>query len=392
MRVASIDRRSDGRYRARWRDHPGGPQHAKHFDRKVDAERFLDRVRGDLVRGIHVDPSASRIRFGAYAESWRASQIHRPTTGALVESHLRHHVLPFFEDRPLGTIRPSDIQAWARGRSAVLAPATLKVVYRYMAAIFGAAVRDRLIAASPCDQIKLPAVVRRPIEPLETAALVRLISAMPTRYRALVVVAAASGLRQGEAFGLEVRHVDFEAASVRVEQQLVTLGAQTSIAPPKTAASVRTVPLSDVALDELRHHFKLTGLRDRDRTRLVFTNEHDGPIRRNRFNEVWRRAATQARLPTGTGFHALRHYYASLLIRHGESVTVVQARLGHASAAETLDTYSHLWPDAADRTRQAVDAVLGKELRRAPPPELERVVGPEPRQHRTTEPPGLSLT
>ena len=36
----------------------------------------------------------------------------------------------------------------------------------------------------------------------------------------------------------------------------------------------------------------------------------------------------------------------------------VQARLGHASATETLDTYSHLWPDSDDRTRQAVDSVL----------------------------------
>jgi integrase len=59
------------------------------------------------------------------------------------------------------------------------------------------------------------------------------------------------------------------------------------------------------------------------------------------------------------GLHALRHYYASLLIRHGESVKVVQERLGHASATETLDTYSHLWPDSDDRTRQAVDLVLG---------------------------------
>ncbi len=64
-------------------------------------------------------------------------------------------------------------------------------------------------------------------------------------------------------------------------------------------------------------------------------------------------------LPKGTGMHALRHYYASLLIRYGESVKTVQARLGHASAAETLDTYSHLWPDSDDRTREAVDAVLG---------------------------------
>jgi hypothetical protein len=59
-------------------------------------------------------------------------------------------------------------------------------------------------------------------------------------------------------------------------------------------------------------------------------------------------------------FHDLRHYYASLLIRHGESVKVVQQRLGHKSAVETLDTNSHLWPDSEDRTREAVDEVLGR--------------------------------
>jgi integrase len=61
----------------------------------------------------------------------------------------------------------------------------------------------------------------------------------------------------------------------------------------------------------------------------------------------------------GTRFHDLRDFYASLLIRHGESVKVVQKRLRHASAMETLDTYGHLRPDSDDRTRAAVDAVLG---------------------------------
>ena len=51
----------------------------------------------------------------------------------------------------------------------------------------------------------------------------------------------------------------------------------------------------------------------------------------------------------------LRHLYASLLIRHGESVKTVQDRLGHSSAAVTLDTYSHMWPDADDTTRAAVE-------------------------------------
>lgn len=73
------------------------------------------------------------------------------------------------------------------------------------------------------------------------------------------------------------------------------------------------------------------------------------------FGHKWRAAVAKAKLPRGTGFHALRHYYASLLIRHG----TVQSRLGHASAVETLDPYSHLWPDSDDRTRDAINSVLG---------------------------------
>jgi integrase len=95
---------------------------------------------------------------------------------------------------------------------------------------------------------------------------------------------------------------------------------------------------------------------------FVFVTVAGNPIRRTAFRDVWRAAVMAAGAPAGTGFHQLRHFYASLLIRHGESVKTVQARLGHASASETLDTYSHLWPDSDDRTRTAVDSVLLRTL------------------------------
>ena len=81
--------------------------------------------------------------------------------------------------------------------------------------------------------------------------------------------------------------------------------------------------------------------------------------RRSSFGEVWRPAVKKAGLARGTRFHELRHYYASVLIEAGESVKVIQARLGHKSAVETLDTYGHLWPDTEERTRSAIDVALG---------------------------------
>jgi site-specific recombinase XerD len=52
------------------------------------------------------------------------------------------------------------------------------------------------------------------------------------------------------------------------------------------------------------------------------------PITRSVFGHKWPAAVAASALPDGTGFHALRHYYARLLIRHGESVKTVQARPG----------------------------------------------------------------
>ena len=96
--------------------------------------------------------------------------------------------------------------------------------------------------------------------------------------------------------------------------------------------------------------------------RLLFSTRTASPVRRNLAAEAWRRSATRAGLPGSTGWHELRHFYASLLIEAGESVKVVQARLGHKSATETLDTYGHLWPDNEEATRSAVDRLLGAAL------------------------------
>jgi integrase len=218
--------------------------------------------------------------------------------------------------------------------------------------------RDRLISSSPCDSTKLPK--KRPTEviPLSTSTVHALAEAVPERYRALVLLAAGTGLRQGECFGLNDEHLDLDRHTLRVDQQLILLPRREPfLGPPKTLASHRTVPLPDVVVHALRQHLERFPVQRPDR--LVFTNDDGQAISRTWFSrEIWRPAVAKAGARRGTGFHDLRHYYASLLIRHGESIKTVQRRLGHATAAETLDTYAHLWPDSEDRTRHAIDSVL----------------------------------
>lgn len=363
--MASVEKRlREGRttWVTRWRDE-AGQQRKKSFTRKGDADRFAATVEADKLRGTYVDPRAGKVTFQDYAEQWRAGQVHRPTTTAHVETMLRRHAYPVLGDRALASIRPSEVQAWVKRMSTdsddrkALSPATVGVVHGIAAAVLKAAVRDRLLTGSPCEGIKLPKREPRKVVPLSTEAVRALVETVPDRYAALVILAAGTGLRQGEAFGLTLDRVDFLRRTLTVDRQLVLVPGRAPFhAPPKTSASYRTVPLPQVVAEALAEHLRAFPV---EPGALLFTTPNGEPLRRTGFSaNVWRPAAKRAGLE-GVVFHELRHYYASLLIRHAESVKVVQARLGHATAAETLDTYSHLWPDSEDRTREAVDVVLG---------------------------------
>ena len=341
------------RWRARYVDQHGR-EHAKSFRRKVDAQQWVDEFTAAVVTGQYVDPKAGQIAFRDYAERWRGMQVQRPSSQAHVETMLRRHAYPTLGDRCLSSIMPSDIQAWVKGLA--LAPATVGVVHGIVSTVMKTAIRDRRIASNPCDGTKLPKVQRKQVVPLVTEQVEAVRAVLPPQLKALVTLAAGTGMRQGECFGLTVDRVRFLERVLTVDRQLVTVqGRAPELAPPKTRASNRTIPLPRVVVDALAAH--LAEFPDGP-DGLVFTLAGK-PITRSVFGHQWRAAVKAAGLPAGTGFHALRHYYASLLIRHGESVKTVQSRLGHASAVETLDTYSHLWPDSDDRTRDAIDSVLG---------------------------------
>jgi integrase len=95
---------------------------------------------------------------------------------------------------------------------------------------------------------------------------------------------------------------------------------------------------------------------------LVFTSREHKPINRNHFNRyTWKPALEAAGVaPTrANGMHALRHFYASVLIDAGESVRAVADYLGHSDPGFTLRVYAHLFPSSEERARTAIDRCLG---------------------------------
>ena len=287
------------RWAARYRD-ANGRQKSPKFKTKPEAERHLKKVEGDLARGLYIDPGAGRITFREFAERWREDALHRPLTASRVLGELENHVYPEFGGRSLSGIRPSDIQRWVTRLGGKLAPASVESVYTTLRGVFEAAVRDDVLPRTPCRGIRLPDKRKsaKPVMPLETVRAV--VSGLPDRYKATVLLVAGSGLRQGELFGLEPHHFDADRLTLRVEQQLVTPTENVPyLAQPKSTASYRDIPLTRETADMLTAHmnaFPPAAVEIEDRTdphkpfrrtaRLLFTTSDGAAVRRWRWNNT----------------------------------------------------------------------------------------------------------
>lgn len=363
--MASIKRRPNGKWRARYRDE-AGKEHAQHFERKVDAQKWLDRVTASVVTGAYVDPGAGRITMRAYFEQWAARQVW--VEGTERAMRLAVSSAPF-GDLELRAIRPSHVEQWVKimkdgdpkaTRPRKLAVGTIHTRVNNLRAVLRAAVRDRLIATDPTADVALPR--RRKTEAalsLPTADQVRgLIASAEDSFAPFVALCAFAGLRLGEAAGLKVGDVDFLRRTLRVSRQVQRVSGGSEIRAPKYG-SERTVYLPDALLDVLSRH--VATLDGEGPDRWLFRGENGNPPHQTTCGGRWRKTKKAA----GVGamkLHDLRHYFASGLIAAGCDVVTVQRALGHSSATTTLNTYSHLWPSAEDRTRQAAAGLMAEAL------------------------------
>ncbi|MEV0156890.1 site-specific integrase [Micromonospora sp. NPDC050686] len=344
--MASIKKRPDGKYRARYRDE-AGREHAKHFVKKADAQNWLDEQTAALVTGTHVAPRKARTTVAEWCSTWldgygtrRASSVRQ------AKVHVAQIVAEFGEMR-LGAVRPSHVKAWTtKLREAGLAASYVYALHNRLAQIFSDAVHDGIVPRSPCSRRTSPGRAKQRAYVATTAQIWGLYDKMPARIRAAILLGAFAGLRTAEACGLRVTDVDFMRG-------VITPAVQYPALPLKTEVSRTPIPISRKLAVELSAHVAQW------RADTILTGDDEGQL------GPWalERAVRDARqrvpgLPDGFRFHDCRHFFASLLIESGANVKVVQARLRHASATTTLDTYGHLFPDTDEATRSAVDAVL----------------------------------
>lgn len=356
--MASIQKRGD-RWYARYRS-PEGKEHARRFGRKVDAQRWIDEATAAVVTGQYVDPRAGRTTLGAFYAAWAERQVWETGTRTAMDLAVRSSGLA---DVPLAVLRRSHVESWVKAMTAAgLAPGTVATRVNNVRSVLRAAVRDRVIASDPSEGVTLPR--KRKADKAMTIPTAEQIGALlavaDPVFAAGIALGAFAGLRIGEVCGARVGDVTFLARTLDVCRQVQRAGSgAVEIRPPKYG-SERTVALPDALVTLLAQH--VGALDDGGPDRWLFPGE-DGirPLHQNSAGYHWRRARDAVGLP-GLRFHDLRHFYASGLIASGCDVVTVQRALGHGSATVTLNTYSHLWPSAEDRTRSAAAELMASAL------------------------------
>ncbi|MGH3350655.1 MAG: tyrosine-type recombinase/integrase [Nocardioides sp.] len=212
---------------------------------------------------------------------------------------------------------------------------------------------------SPAVDIKLPWVeAKAALVPITTDVVVSLREQMSERLRAFVTIAAGTGMRRGELLGLTIDRVATDFGAIRVDRQLSrkSTGKNPIFAPPKTTASVRTIPVAQVVLDTIEHHVGTYGVHRE--TGLLFTTDIRTPLSTSTLQAAWSKAAKAAH--TDATPHALRHYYASIQIYGGCSIKQLQANLGHKSARDV----GHLRPPDGRRGRPLTGRDRGRPRRK----------------------------
>lgn len=323
----------------------GAPRSFRTFDTKAEAIRWQTEIRAQVQRGAWTAPDDS-ITFEAYTKQWLKDIDVADSTRLAYTYHLNR--LEALDDYRLGQLRRPLLEKH-------LATLTGEESYRaqthaVLAIVLKAAVREGRIVSNPLLGVKPPEVRRREVRVLTGEQVRRLLLAVDPRYRVALMTAVGTGLRQAELLGLRVGRVEFLRRVIAVEEQVVS-GRPTGTL--KTPSSRRRVPLPDLLLEALAEHVK--GCDDF----LFVTPRSKKPWGRSAFNlQVWKPALEAAGLDRTLGMHVLRHTYASHLIAQGQHPRVIQARLGHKSITETMDTYGHLFPESEDETRAAANSLF----------------------------------
>lgn len=334
--------RSSGTWVARF---PLGTRNGRRLGKKVTApsERLAVAELENLRRIYGTGSEPATMTLDAYLADWLAGVRGSvaPATYVSYSGHVRLHIAPLLGGLPVIRIGPPDVRRLITALgSAGLAANTVRRVLTTLAMALGRAVREGSIPTNPALGQRLPRVERTSIRAMTFDDADAIMAAVrEDEYGPLYTLLLYSGMRAGEAVGLDWRDVDLEGGTVFVQRG-------------KTRSSARVVPLASMALLALKaHRLRSPG----GPSEPVFRGLRKGQrLRVDVVTHRFPRLLEAAGLPR-MRVHDLRHGTATLLLARGVPMRDIADLLGHASPSITMNVYAHVTEEMRRKAVQSLN-------------------------------------
>jgi len=343
-----------------------GERQRPHFSRKKTADAFRIRVENQMQTGTY-RPDANKITVKEVCESFlehcvgRNQRDERMTRKMLTvyRGHVNNHIL--HAEYGIGRTKLSQLTTRSVGgfrdrlRSAGVSVPTTRKILATLHSVLAYAISQDWVAINAAHGIKVIGSRdegSKKIAPPSKEDFRAVRDVADEDFCLMLLFAASTGARAGEQWALRWRDVDFENGKLQIDRRV---DAYREEGAPKTAAGVRTVPISKDLAAALKVHRLKSNFKKPDD--LIFPNKkgnhigHDNLIKR-RFLPLFEKLEQVHRNdpintpppPRRFNWHALRHFTVSCWIEEGLAPKTVQTFAGHASLQVTMDRYGHLFP------------------------------------------------
>lgn len=306
---------------------------------------------------------APDITFGEFWHVYlkdREARLKQSTMDTKVDI-VETKILPYFKDRILRTISPTDVIAWQNKLLKAKVPGTgipystdyLRTVHNQLSCIFNHAVRYYKLGDNPAKIAGNMGKSKKTTDMLiwtqdEYKRFAKVMMDNPIMYYVFEVL-YWMGVRKGEMMALTKADVNLETRKMTINKTLYVKGQIEMVTSPKTEESNRIISIPQFLCDELEEYFAMNyDLKETDR---IF------PVSRDMVKRSLESGAKKAGLQR-IRVHDLRHSHVSLLIDRGYNAVQIGRRVGHSSSDITY-RYAHLFPNAQKDMADTLDEVRG---------------------------------
>lgn len=356
----NIYKRKDGRYEGRIpvdRDDTGKLKYQYFYARTV---KELKKKMLDAYKEVNSVASTCCKSLKELSYEWLDSVKLRvkQSSYCCYERIVTKHIIPYFEDIGYAEIDTAVINEFveyelAYGRSNGVGSLSVKMVRDILSTLRSISryAEYKYNIADPIRNIFIPKSERKTVPVLndsERSKLQKYLLDNLTCSNLGILITMYSGLRIGEICALKWGNIDLENGTVHIEKtvQRITDRSENDkktmlhFGDPKSAASVRDIPLPEFILKLMRENVK-----DKNCFVLSGTKKPVEPrTMQYRFKNVLKQCSIR-----DVNFHLLRHTYATLCIEKGFDIKAVSELLGHTNVNITLNRYVHSSIEAKKR-------------------------------------------